>query len=158
VDFDNELDRELRAAGVEIVCLAGFMRVLTGEFVRKWKGALINIHPALLPLFKGTHAHRQALQAGVRVTGCSVHFVEVILNFYSKFTKISMMGLQEEIDAGAIIVQETVPILLDDTEETLQERVKLVEHSAYPKALEMLARGEIKLDHHGKITWNSNSC
>ncbi|CAB3361816.1 Hypothetical predicted protein [Cloeon dipterum] len=135
VEFDRQVNKELRDAGVEIVCLAGFMRVLTGEFVRSWKGALINIHPALLPLFKGTHAHRQALDAGVRVTGCSVHFVE------------------EEIDAGAIIVQEAVPIALDDTEETLQEKVLMREHVAYPKALEMLARGEIQLDDQGKIIW-----
>ncbi|XP_059475741.1 trifunctional purine biosynthetic protein adenosine-3 [Neocloeon triangulifer] len=138
LEFDRQLDKELRDAGVDIVCLAGFMRVLTGEFVRKWRGALINIHPALLPLFKGTHAHRQALAAGVRVTGCSVHFVE------------------EEIDAGAIIIQEAVPIMLDDTEETLQERVLKKEHDAYPKALEMLARNEIQLNDHGRITWNSN--
>lgn len=79
-EFDMAVNGSLVKAGVEIICLAGFMRVLTGAFVRQWRGRLLNIHPALLPLFKGTHAHRQALDAGVRVTGCTVHFVEVSIS------------------------------------------------------------------------------
>lgn len=79
-EFDMAVNSSLVKAGVEIICLAGFMRVLTGAFVRQWRGRLLNIHPALLPLFKGTHAHRQALDAGVRVTGCTVHFVEVSIS------------------------------------------------------------------------------
>nr|CAD7586704.1 unnamed protein product [Timema genevievae] len=135
VDFDLALHEALETAGVELVCLAGFMRVLTGEFVRRWRGRLLNIHPALLPLFKGTHAHRQALQAGVRITGCTAHFVE------------------EDVDAGAILVQEAVPIELDDTEETLQERVKLAEHRVFPRALTLVATGKVWLDDSGKLVW-----
>nr|CAD7396078.1 unnamed protein product [Timema poppensis] len=135
VDFDLALHEALETAGVELVCLAGFMRVLTGEFVRRWRGRLINIHPALLPLFKGTHAHRQALQAGVRITGCTAHFVE------------------EDVDAGAILAQEAVPIELDDTEETLQERVKLAEHRVFPKALTLVATGKVWLNDSGKLVW-----
>jgi phosphoribosylamine--glycine ligase/phosphoribosylglycinamide formyltransferase/phosphoribosylformylglycinamidine cyclo-ligase len=128
---------ELMAAGIEIVCLAGFMRILTGDFVRLWRGRLINIHPALLPLFKGIHAHRQALEAGVRITGCTAHFVEVCM-FMSHLHRSVSMGpscgcshvlfihLQEDIDAGAILVQESVQIKLGDTEETLEERVKQI--------------------------------
>lgn len=84
-EFDRAMHDELIAAKVEIVCLAGFMRILSGEFVSKWKGRLLNVHPALLPLFKGTHAQRQALEAGVRVSGCTVHFVEVCMVFKLKF-------------------------------------------------------------------------
>ncbi|KAJ4445407.1 hypothetical protein ANN_07212 [Periplaneta americana] len=135
LEFDMAVHAELVAAGVEIVCLAGFMRVLTGDFVKLWRGRLINIHPALLPLFKGTHAHRQALEAGVRITGCTAHFVE------------------EDVDAGAILAQESVQIELGDTEESLQERVKLVEHKVFPKALMLVATGKVRLDENGKLVW-----
>ncbi|XP_046390255.1 trifunctional purine biosynthetic protein adenosine-3 [Ischnura elegans] len=134
-EFELALTAALESAHVELVCLAGFMRVLTGVFVKRWRGNLINIHPALLPLFKGTHAHRQALEAGVRVTGCSVHYVE------------------EDVDAGAILVQEVAPIMVGDTEEILQERVKLVEHVAYPKALEQIAQRKVSLDQDGRLLW-----
>lgn len=135
LEFDMAIHSELLAFGAEIVCLAGFMRILTGEFVRLWRGRLINIHPALLPLFKGTHAHRQALEAGVRITGCTAHFVE------------------EDVDAGAILVQESVQIELGDTEETLQKRVKLTEHKVFPKALTLVATGKASLDESGKLVW-----
>lgn len=136
LEFDMAVHAELVSAGVEIVCLAGFMRVLTGDFVKLWRGRLINIHPALLPLFKGTHAHRQALEAGVRITGCTAHFVE------------------EDVDAGAILVQESVPIEVGDTEETLQERVKLTEHKVFPEALKLVATGKVYLDELGKLIWS----
>ncbi|KAL1488872.1 hypothetical protein ABEB36_014667 [Hypothenemus hampei] len=135
VDFDMAMDKELTLAGVEIICLAGFMRILSIEFCEKWRGRLINVHPALLPLFKGTHAQRQALEAGVRVTGCTVHFVE------------------PDVDAGAIIVQETVPIEVYDTEETLVDRIKKAEHKAFPKALQLLATGKVRLGSDKKIFW-----
>ncbi|WAR13969.1 PUR2-like protein [Mya arenaria] len=120
-EFDSALHHSLVAAGVEIVCLAGFMRILSGEFVRKWLGRMLNVHPSLLPAFKGADAHWQVLKAGVKVSGCTVHFVA------------------EEVDTGAIVVQESVPVFHDDTEETLSERVKQREHKAFPRALELLA-------------------
>ncbi|XP_015597327.1 trifunctional purine biosynthetic protein adenosine-3 [Cephus cinctus] len=134
--FDQAMDAELEAAGVEIICLAGFMRILSEPFVKKWRGAIINVHPALLPSFKGAHAHKDALAAGVRVTGCTVHFVEV------------------DIDSGAIIEQEVVPVLHNDTVEILQERVKVAEHRAFPRALRRLATGEIRLNENGILEWN----
>lgn len=127
---------ELQAADVELVCLAGFMRILTGEFVGHWHGRLLNIHPSLLPFFKGMHAQRQALEAGVRVSGCTVHFVE------------------EDIDAGAIITQEAVTIEPEDTEEHVIQKIKKAEHIAYPRALHWLATGKVRLGDNNKIIWN----
>ncbi|XP_078088927.1 trifunctional purine biosynthetic protein adenosine-3 [Mustelus asterias] len=138
-EFDSTVDQVLQEFAVELVCLAGFMRILSGPFVKKWNGKLLNIHPSLLPSFKGVNAHKQVLQAGVRVTGCSVHFVA------------------EEIDAGAIIVQKVVPVLVGDSEETLSERVKEAEHVAYPAALHLVASGAVRLE-DGKICWREQSC
>ncbi|XP_002733644.1 trifunctional purine biosynthetic protein adenosine-3-like [Saccoglossus kowalevskii] len=135
VEFDMKVHETLASAGIEFICLAGFMRILSGEFVRKWHGRLINVHPSLLPSFKGMNAHKLVLEAGVRVTGCSVHFVV------------------EEVDAGAIIVQEAVPVCPGDTIETLQERVKGAEHKAYPRALELIASNALKLGDDGRIMW-----
>lgn len=139
VDFDMKVNSALVSANVEFVCLAGFMRILSGEFVNKWHGRLINIHPSLLPSFKGMNAHKLVLEAGVRLSGCSVHYVV------------------EEVDAGAILVQESIPVLPGDTESTLQERVKTAEHVAYPRALELIARGHATLGSKGKVTWNMDS-
>ncbi|XP_031834271.1 trifunctional purine biosynthetic protein adenosine-3 Gart [Nomia melanderi] len=134
--FDSAINVELDAAEVNIVCLAGFMRILSNSFVNKWRGALINVHPSLLPSFKGAYAHKDVLAAGVRVSGCTVHFVEV------------------DIDSGAIIEQAAVPVLPNDTVETLQERVKTAEHYIFPLALKHLANGRITLKEDNTIKWN----
>ncbi|MDE2133626.1 MAG: phosphoribosylglycinamide formyltransferase [Alphaproteobacteria bacterium] len=125
--FDAALDAALGEAGVQIVCLAGFMRILSDWFVRKWEGRLLNIHPSLLPAFKGVRVHEQALQAGVRVSGCTVHFVV------------------RELDAGPIVAQAAVPVKPDDTPDTLAARVLQAEHKLYPAALRQLAEGKVKL-------------
>ncbi|TRZ10498.1 hypothetical protein HGM15179_016611 [Zosterops borbonicus] len=135
IEFDSAVDKVLEEFSVELICLAGFMRILSGPFVKKWEGKILNIHPSLLPSFKGAHAHRLVLQAGVRVTGCTVHFVA------------------EEVDAGAIIFQEAVPVKLGDTEESLAERVKEAEHRAFPAALQLVASGAVRVGEAGKIYW-----
>ncbi|XP_058800371.1 trifunctional purine biosynthetic protein adenosine-3 [Phymastichus coffea] len=133
--FDAEMDKELVKAGVQIICLAGFMRILSATFVNKWNGAIINIHPSLLPSFKGGNAHKDVLAFGARISGCTVHFVA------------------PEIDSGAIIEQASVPVLPNDTVETLQERVKSVEHTTFPKALKHLATERIRLRNDGSLEW-----
>ncbi len=130
--FEAALDGELRARGVDLVCLAGFMRRLTPWFVARWSGRMLNIHPALLPQFKGLDTHRRALQAGVKRHGATVHFVV------------------PEIDSGPIVAQEAVPVLEGDTEETLAARVLAVEHRIYPQALRALAEGRVSLTSSGR--------
>ncbi|XP_069744904.1 trifunctional purine biosynthetic protein adenosine-3 isoform X3 [Narcine bancroftii] len=134
-EFDSAVDQVLQEFSVELVCLAGFMRILSGPFVKKWNGKLLNVHPSLLPSFKGVNAHKQVLQAGVQVTGCTVHFVA------------------EEVDNGAIIAQKVVPVKVGDTEEMLSERVKEAEHMAYPAAIHLVATGAVCLGEDGKICW-----
>lgn len=115
--FDAAMHAELIAHGIEFVCLAGFMRLLSAEFVRKWQGNMLNIHPSLLPAFKGLDAMGQALAAGVSETGCTVHFVT------------------EGMDEGPIVLQKAVPILPGDTIDSLVARVHTAEHEIYPEAL-----------------------
>jgi len=126
--FDAALDAALREAAVELVCLAGFMRLLGDAFVNAWRDRLVNIHPALLPAFKGLHTHERALAAGVRLHGCTVHFV------------------RPAMDEGPIIVQGAVPVLPDDTPEALAQRVLAVEHRAYPLALRLIAEGRVRVE------------
>ena len=128
--FEGALDRELAAHRIDIICLAGFMRLLTPWFVGRWSGRMLNIHPALLPQFKGLHTHRRALAAGVKQHGATVHFVV------------------PEMDAGPIVAQDWVAVREGDTEDTLAARVLEVEHRIYPSALRALAEGQVSLAGH----------
>ncbi len=126
--FDAELDAALRRHGVEIVCLAGFMRLLTSGFVESWRGRLLNIHPSLLPAFKGTQVHERVLESGARITGCTVHFVV------------------PEMDEGPIILQAAIAVPDDATPQSLAELVLAEEHKLYPQALGLLAEGRLRVD------------
>jgi len=121
--FEDALHAVLTADGVELVCLAGFMRLLTEGFVERWFDRMLNIHPSLLPAYKGLHTHERVLSEGVRFTGCTVHFV------------------RPAMDAGPIIVQAAVPVLPDDDADTLATRVLTAEHRCYPHALRLVAEG-----------------
>jgi phosphoribosylglycinamide formyltransferase 1 len=127
--FERALDAELRAQRIDLVCLAGFMRLLTPWFVDRWSGRMLNIHPALLPQFKGLHTHRRALEAGVTRHGATVHFVV------------------PEKDSGPIVAQDWIAVREDDTEQTLAARVLEIEHRIYPRALRALAEGRTSLPH-----------
>jgi phosphoribosylglycinamide formyltransferase 1 len=126
--FDAELDTALRDAGVEIVCLAGFMRILSDGFTRAWEGKMLNIHPSLLPAYKGTHVHERVIEAGEAQSGATVHFVV------------------PELDAGPIVAQARVPVHPSDTPDMLAARVLEVEHKLYPAALRLLAEGKVRLE------------
>jgi phosphoribosylglycinamide formyltransferase 1 len=125
--FDAALDAALRQAGVELVCTAGFMRILTAWFVERWHDRQINIHPSLLPLFPGLHTHERALAAGVRFAGCTVHFVRL------------------GVDTGPIIAQAAVPVLPDDDADRLAARVLAAEHRLFPLALRLVAEGRTRI-------------
>jgi len=126
--FERALQAALEKHRIEIVCLAGFMRLLTAEFVGRWQGRMLNIHPALLPAFKGLDTHKRALESGAKVHGATVHFVV------------------PEMDSGPIIAQGAVSVATGDTEELLAARVLKVEHRIYPLALKLLAEGRIRVE------------
>lgn len=125
--FDGEIDKVLRAANAELVVLAGFMRILSDGFVRGWEGKLINIHPSLLPAYKGTRVHERVIEAKEALSGASVHFVV------------------PELDAGPVIAQASVPVHPGDSPQALADRVLEVEHKLYPEALKLLAQDKVKL-------------
>ncbi len=139
--LDEEAERAfvstLQGAKVDLIVLAGFMRVLKGEFLRAFEGRIVNIHPSLLPSFPGLEAWKQALDHGVKVTGCTVHFVDA------------------GVDSGAIIGQQTVPVLDNDTPETLHQRIHAAEHELYPKCVAAIARGEISVQGR-RVIWKGS--
>jgi phosphoribosylglycinamide formyltransferase-1 len=126
-EHEREIISALSERGVELVCLAGFMRLLSPCFVGEFRGRVLNIHPSLLPAFPGLDAQRQAIEHGVRFSGCTVHFVD------------------ETLDGGPIITQRVVPVLEDDTPDTLAARILVEEHKAYPEAVALVAAGDIKI-------------
>lgn len=135
VEFDARLAAEIDRHTPDFVVLAGFMRILGTAFVQRYAGRLVNIHPSLLPAFPGLHTHRRALAAGVRLHGCTVHFVTA------------------ELDHGPIVIQAAVPVLPDDDESTLAARVLAQEHLIYPQALAWLARGDVGLTPRGTVSF-----
>jgi phosphoribosylglycinamide formyltransferase-1 len=131
--FEAALGSALKEAKAELICLAGFMRLLSPAFVNAWENRLINIHPSLLPSFKGLDVHRAMLDAGVKIAGCTVHFVSA------------------EMDAGPIIGQAAVPVLADDTPESLAQRILAEEHRLYPECVRRIAVGDIRIAPNGTV-------
>jgi len=123
---ENAINKILIENEVELIVLSGYMRILTSDFVKPWAGRILNIHPSLLPDFPGAHAHRDVISAGVKKSGCTVHFVD------------------SGMDTGPIIAQKEVEVLADDDESSLGERIKIEEHKLYPKVIDQLAAGEIE--------------
>ena len=126
--YDRMVVEELRQCGVAVVCLAGFMRLLSAEFIREFPNRILNIHPSLLPAFPGLDAQHQALEHGVKISGCTVHFVD------------------ENLDAGPILIQATVPVLDEDTAETLSSRILKEEHRIYSEALRLVISGRYRIE------------
>ena len=125
--FEQKLHEKLKQAKVEIVCCAGFMRLFTNTFINQWRNRLLNIHPSLLPAFRGLDVHKRVIDSGVRVTGCSVHFI------------------RPAMDEGPIIAQAAIPVLPDETPESLAARLLKVEHKLYPHALALVAQGVARI-------------
>ncbi|MHA2646914.1 MAG: phosphoribosylglycinamide formyltransferase [bacterium JZ-2024 1] len=126
-DYEEKMAQALEEAQVDLICLAGFMKVLSPSFVKRFPQKILNIHPALLPSFPGLHAQEQAIQKGVKISGATVHFVD------------------EQVDHGPIILQAAVPVLDGDTAETLAERILREEHRIYPEAIRLIAEGRVRL-------------
>ena len=131
-EYDREIDSVLKKYGVYpsngIICLAGYMRILSAQFVKKYKLRILNIHPSLLPSFKGLNAQKQAFDYGVKISGCTVHFID------------------DNIDTGPIIIQESVPIYDSDTEEDISKRILKIEHKLYPLAIKLFSDGKLRLE------------
>ncbi len=127
-EFEAKINAALEVEGCELVVLAGFMRILSADFVNKWQHKIINIHPALLPSFPGLHGQKQAVDYGVKFSGCTVHFVDA------------------GTDSGPIILQKVVPVMDDDTEDTLADRILVQEHIAMPEALKLWAEGKLTIE------------
>jgi phosphoribosylglycinamide formyltransferase-1 len=127
-EHDADVAAALLEAGVELVCLAGYMRILSAGFVQQFAGRMLNIHPSLLPAFPGLNVQQAALDYGAKLSGCTVHFVD------------------EELDHGPIVLQEAVPVLDDDTEQTLSARILELEHRLYPQAADLVARGAVRIE------------
>lgn len=127
-EYDLKLAEEIEKRDIDLICLAGWMRILTPSFVQKFRNRIMNIHPALLPSFPGLEAQKQALEYGVRFSGCTVHFVN------------------EEVDAGPIILQAVVPVFQNDTVETLSERILKEEHRIYPEAVRLFVEGKLRIE------------
>jgi len=125
--YDRQVVEELKARQVDVICLAGFMRLLSSWFVQQYPRQILNIHPSLLPAFPGLHSQKQALEWGAKVSGCTVHFVD------------------EKLDHGPIIVQRSVPVLDQDTEETLSARILEQEHQIYPEALKLVCEEKVRV-------------
>ncbi len=125
-EYDSALNESLNEHGVELICLAGFMQILSKDFVEKWHNRILNIHPSLLPSFKGLDTHQRALDAGVKFSGCTVHYVRY------------------EMDTGPIIAQAVVPVVAEDTADTLAARILIEEHRIYPEALKLVASGDVR--------------
>lgn len=126
--FEREMTRHLKAHEVDFICNAGFMRILTSTFIDAWFNRQLNIHPSLLPSFKGLNVHEAAIESGVRISGCSIHY------------------MRAQLDAGPIVAQAAVPVLTDDTAEKLAARVLTAEHALYPKVVRFIAEGKISID------------
>jgi len=138
-DFEAELQNKLELHDIDLVCLAGFMRILTGAFVQRWTGRMINIHPSILPSYKGLHTHERALADGVKLHGCTVHYVA------------------PEMDAGPIIIQAAVPVLVSDTADVLAARVLEQEHVIYAKALARVAANKLRVEGQTVICTDDSS-